>query len=205
LFDRDFERQAETYLAQASDDLRRKYSGKSLAQQKFDTANGFFLAARRCAVHEDAGEGQTNSPTSPMICCLAFACELYLKSMLDKPMKGHSLLRLFDKLSLEDKESVSEKFDILTGRNSDELKSDIQDFSDAFIEWRYIFEQGSSRLWVSRLWMFASALYQHVREMNADWVVDDFTDRNLIAPIPQQAAVTVALGGGLMIQLRQAN
>ena len=77
----------------------------------------------------------------PAIVNAAFACELYLKSMLEQPW-GHKLKDLFEQLDNEAKIQLNNEFDASVSNhpvyNFDVFLNDI---SDAFVEWRYVFEE----------------------------------------------------------------
>lgn len=75
----------------------------------------------------------------PGIVCLAFSIELGLKAILvgcGKLSDGHKLKELYDKLPGEDKTKIER----LTVDADGEFSAKLSYISNAFVEWRYIYE-----------------------------------------------------------------
>lgn len=115
---------------------------RDILQQADDFAEAF----RRCSKGENPRKDEfnrlcTDVVSIPAIVNAAFACELYFKSMLEQPW-GHKLKDLFEqldrKIQLQLKNEFNTNFTKHPVYNFDGFLSDI---SDAFIEWRYIFEE----------------------------------------------------------------
>ena len=169
----------------------------------FDTAVSFHQAAKRCAVSEANGDGGYMSPTSPLICCLAFACELYVKALLASssiPTRGHDLSKLFERLSATDKKGIREQYKVLTGREAAAFRRDVSEFANAFVEWRYIFEQASARISIQRLAQLTQSLFRHIRQTKPDSKVVPRLEQLICEPMPEEILRTVALGGGVIIR-----
>jgi hypothetical protein len=75
----------------------------------------------------------------PAVVCLAFSIELGFKSILvgcNKPSEGHKFVELFGKLPDEIKTEI-ERF-VVDDKST--FSSQLAAVSNAFVEWRYIFE-----------------------------------------------------------------
>jgi hypothetical protein len=76
----------------------------------------------------------------PAVVCLAFSIELGLKSILlgcNKPSEGHKFVELFNKLPNE----IKAEIESLVPSNGNEFSHRLAAVSNAFVEWRYIFEE----------------------------------------------------------------
>ncbi|HSI38839.1 MAG TPA: hypothetical protein VK946_07195 [Methylotenera sp.] len=114
-------------------------------QQIFNAANSFLLAADRALEQRPVGSGQLQILFVPAIVSTAFAVELYFKSIVTLEgsiAKGHNLSVLFERLSPNSQATLVASFKI----DSSAFKQKLAGISDAFIEWRYIFEQQSANL-----------------------------------------------------------
>lgn len=109
-------------------------------------ADDFAEAFRRCSKGEKPRKDVfnricTDVVSIPAIVNAAFACELYLKSMLEQPW-GHKLKDLFEHLDRETKLQVKNEFDTsFTKHPIYNFDVFLKDVSDAFVEWRYVFEE----------------------------------------------------------------
>src|SRR5690606_32762131 len=98
--------------------------GTSMFDKILIHANDFFEVARRCTFPK----GEVTKNNLPLIVpefvTLAFACELYIKSIAQftktNVKKTHKLDELFDKLSANDKEAVYSLWRITNGNNMDD-------------------------------------------------------------------------------------
>ena len=172
-------------------------------QSCFDTGTSFHAAALKCASPEPIEDGGVFAPTSPVICCLAFACELYLKALLisrNRPSRGHKLELLLKALDKADMLGIAQQYESLTGRRRSVMLKDINLVSDAFVEWRYIFETGTTSLSLARLSNIALSIYQYVRLSRINWQVADNLDQKVRMPLPEDVALTVSIGGGRMVR-----
>ena len=77
----------------------------------------------------------------PAIVNAAFSCELYFKSMLENP-RGHKLKELFEQLDRETKLQLRNEFNAnFTKHPVYNFDIFLNDISNAFVEWRYVFEE----------------------------------------------------------------
>ena len=99
----------------------------------------FYLGFELCYGNGLPANNGVKGAIIPGIVCLAFSIELGLKAILvgcGKPSNGHKLIELFDKLPSEDKTEIER----LTVGEDGEFSSKLSNVSNAFIEWRYIYE-----------------------------------------------------------------
>ena len=111
-------------------------------------ADDFFEAYKRCIYGKnpkvEGGCTQYSVVNIPAIVNAAFACELYMKSLIKEKenKQGHDLKELFDKLTNETQEQikqfVNEKLETQPFYSFDTL---LDLAKNAFVEWRYIFEE----------------------------------------------------------------
>ena len=83
------------------------------------------------------------------------------------------------------------------------LRQHLVELSNAFEDWRYIFERtGHVRL--DRLFALATALYDVARNEKPEWTVTAYLDSRIKAGPKEGILSTTNLGGGLMVQTRIA-
>jgi len=113
-------------------------------------ADDFAEAYRRCIQGNSPiyGNGDTihNVVNIPAIVNAAFACELYLKSIINKKIITHNLLDLYELLNTDIQLSIAyEVNNKLQKRNKEySFKSCLERASNVFEDWRYIFEEEHS-------------------------------------------------------------
>ena len=76
----------------------------------------------------------------PAVVCLAFSIELGFKAILvgcEKPSDGHKFVELFAKLPCEIQDEIERLVDV----ENSSFKESLTLVSNAFVEWRYIFEE----------------------------------------------------------------
>lgn len=125
-------------------------------QRMFEHACAFCDCAEFCEVEPNNIQYRTHFHTVSGIVNSAFACEVFIKSLLVlhgktvTDIKCHELKILWDKFKVEDCEtalsvesSLREWFDSKNENMFDELISEV---SNSFEYWRYIYEQQNSRL-----------------------------------------------------------
>ena len=86
-----------------------------------------------------ASNGVSNAIV-PAVVCLAFSVELGFKAILvglNKPSEGHKFVELFNKLPCDIKTEIQL---VVVGGES-EFSSRLESVSNAFVKWRYIFEE----------------------------------------------------------------
>jgi HEPN domain-containing protein len=99
-------------------------------------AKKYYEAYTRCWVND----GVTLSLGEPAITCAAFSAELGMKAILSRDgekVRGHNLKTLLDQLSIDDKSNIIS----LTSVSFPDFDVQLQNASQAFVEWRYIHEQ----------------------------------------------------------------
>ena len=78
---------------------------------------------------------------------MAFACELFIKTMLyyenseKKKIEGHSLKELFDKLSSQTKDTVIDVFNKAWDCDEDKMYRYLKEITYYFVDLRYMFEK----------------------------------------------------------------
>ena len=117
-------------------------------QIMFDQANSFYLCAHLCEKELDRQPGRHDLYSTPMIVNSAFACEVYIKTLLDfyniPAGKKHNLDDLFQLLPDEVKDSITKNDCSLSGRMTDAFGlSLLKAVSDAFVTWRYSYEKST--------------------------------------------------------------
>jgi hypothetical protein len=126
-----------------------------------------------------------------------------LKALLisrNRPSRGHKLQLLFNALDKSDIRGIGVQYAQLTGRRRSLLIKDIILVSNAFVEWRYIFEAGTVTLSPTRLSNIALAVYEHIRLSSAEWLVTKNLDTKVRTPLAEDVALTLAIGGGRMVR-----
>jgi len=120
-------------------------------------ANDFFEVARRC----EFPEGEVTKDNLPLIVPefvnLAFACELYIKSIAEftniNVKKSHKLDELFKKLNIQDREAVYSLWKVSNGNNMDDheyvrqmFKNNLEAITDVFTRFRYTHEWATTTI-----------------------------------------------------------
>lgn len=175
-------------------------------QQAFLIGVSFQEAALRCGAEKKDPDGVPVVALCPMIVSYAFAAELYLKALATigsgrASIKGHKLHVLYGRLGDAARSSVASAYEARTGRAPIELDGDLRAFSDAFIDWRYIFEGAGQQVRVNLLAAFVQATYVTIRALCPNWSVPEDQDRRF-QQRPLTMSMTVAnLGGGTFLHL----
>ena len=178
-------------------------NGKPPDQVVFDVGTSFHEAAMRCSHRVQNPDGSVSTPTSPMICCFAFAAELYLKSLLHgSNARGHDLSKLFQRLSSVDRRGIATQYETLTERKLPLLRQDIEGMAKAFVDWRYIYEKSSAKIPVHRLASIARSIYNHVRIARPQWSVKPFLHERIDLALSGEVASTIYVGSGVMVRAR---
>lgn len=109
-------------------------------------ADDFFEAYRRCIkgecpVKDEFGRLKYSVINIPSIVNAAFACELYLKSILKKPVMEHDLKKLFETL---EKNKQNEIRKLVNNQLEKQSKYSfdlcLERAVNIFVKWRYIYE-----------------------------------------------------------------
>lgn len=176
-------------------------------QVAFDSANAFYECALRCAepIPDPFDPSMMVAPASPMIASIAFASELYMKAFLIaegyKVPRVHRLDRLYNSLPKNLKQKIRKRYSQIAAVGSLSMAQHLVEISNAFEEWRYIFER-SAHVRPDRLFALATALYETARVDRPDWTVTSYTDARLRAGPSKGILSTTHLGGGFMVQTR---
>ena len=114
-------------------------------------ADDFAEAYRRCREgknprRDEYGRLCCSCVNIPAIVNAAFACELYFKSILERPPKNeHNLFNLFKELPKDKKQIIRDYVnDRFKGHPIYTFDYCMERAGDAFVNWRYIFEDEHS-------------------------------------------------------------
>jgi hypothetical protein len=175
-------------------------------QQAFLIGIDFHEAALRCEVSVKDPDGAPVVALCPMIVSYAFAAELYLKALATAgtgraAIRGHKLHVLYGRLDGDVRDEVARTYEARTGRSAIDLDGDLRAFSDAFVDWRYVFEGAGQQVRVNLLAAFVQSTYATVRTRCPDWSVRLGQDARLQHQ-PATLSMTVAnLGGGTFLHM----
>jgi hypothetical protein len=170
-------------------------------QQAFLMGVSFHEAALRAATeHRDATGAPIMAPC-PMIVCYAFAAELYLKSLIPRPIKNHRLNVLFRALDTPSRKNIAAAYNRRTGRDQSALEDDLKTMAGAFMDWRYVFEGEGQQLRVNLLVAFTKAVYESVKLRRPSWEVRAYQDGRFLADEDKPIMTVKNLGGGTFIQV----
>lgn len=171
--------------------------------QIFLQAIDFHEGAIRAGVDMCDVNGRSTASMNAAVVCYAFAAELYLKclcligSALPLP-KAHRLHLIFGRLDADVRGHLASCYESLTGRAEAALRHDLGQFTDAFRDWRYVYEGEGQQVHTNLLQAFAKAAYVTVRELRPTWEVSDADDdrlRNYVSP----SMTLFNLGGGTFL------
>ena len=113
------------------------------------TAKAYLLAAERCEEQRRLKNNQVQWLLVPAVTNSAFSAELYLKGLLDfegVSKKGHKLEELFNEIS----DKLKNQIISLTSLNSQDFQNNLKKISNAFVEWRYLYEKDDIQI----IWCF---------------------------------------------------
>ena len=143
---------------------------RDILQQADDFAEAF----KRCSKGENPRKDEFNRICAdivsiPAIVNAAFSCELYFKSMLKQPW-GHKLKDLFEQLDIETQLQLKSEFDTnFTKHPVYNFDVFLNDISDAFIEWRYVFEESHTEgfygCYINEFFMFFNCFLPIVKRI----------------------------------------
>ena len=114
-------------------------------QLMLEQANSFYVCAKMCGNKMKKLEGRIDIYATPMIVNLSFACEVYIKTLLDYlengSKKSHKLNELLDALPDEKKSRILKEVEEKHGALADAFGIPVIDtVADAFAKWRYSYE-----------------------------------------------------------------
>lgn len=140
-------------------------------RRMYKQARGFQLAGLRCIqIQED--EEQQWLPIQSIVNC-AFACEIYLKAILDYDdlnSNGHHLKELYDRLLPKRKSALTNL--LCKEYTAEQVERYFLEVNNVFVEYRYIYEMSEDHRehlgFVSDL---ASALTEIVGKLTQEYVL----------------------------------
>jgi hypothetical protein len=169
-------------------------------QQSFLIGIDFHEAALRAGLEIRDPQGAPIAALCPMIVCYAFAAELYLKSLSRTTIKNHRLNVLYHHLDDPTRERIAKVYQARTGRSRD-LEDDLRAFSQAFKDWRYIFEGQGQQLRVNLLIAFTKSVYETIRQVQPTWAVRPHQHERLLADQERPTMTVANLGGGTFLHI----
>lgn len=119
-------------------------------------------AAKKCNEPKIECVGWSHHLLIPIVTNMAFACELFLKAILkrnNKEIKTHKLMVLFEELP----EDIKRK--IVNSENEKDFRIKLDNVSDLFAEFRYIFERYPCSIEYKFLCDFSEKLLKVVEKM----------------------------------------
>ena len=139
------------------------------ADQIAQVARVFVIGAKRCEEQRQLPNGKIEAPLPVAVVCLAFSVELFLKAILTMQSnhygKEHNLKILFDKIDRAERDRVIGN----TGMKSDVFLPKLEKAAGAFVDWRYLYEQGPMCLdydFLSRLQVALEGLLTQIMGMD---------------------------------------
>lgn len=124
-----------------------------MLQVMFEHASSFLMSAELCAEETERQKKHFDLLGTPEIVNLAFACEVYIKTLLEfyriKSKKNHKLNELFAQLPDDVQQEVKQQsfqkhpeYNRLTGKIlTNSFGMDLLDLeANAFADWRYVYE-----------------------------------------------------------------
>lgn len=141
----------------------------------FSQAGQFHAAGHRSLSGVRDPGGGIELHLAPGVICYAFASELYLKALhqiaFSKAPRGHKLNVLFGNLPVTTRQIVEGFYQAQIGADPTKLASDLLNFSSAFEDWRYVYEQGGQELRLGALIHLTIALYRSVLHQRPNWPI----------------------------------
>lgn len=138
-------------------------------QQARNSALAFLLAARRSFEHRPTGIGRTEMLLVPGVVCAAFSVELSFKTMIlaaggtpARGKQGHDLATLFSQLTKPEQVNLIARL----GLERVSFAPLLDNVTDAFVKWRYIYEYQEAELAQEFLYNLAEAAYDCMLHAN---------------------------------------
>ncbi len=132
------------------------------------SANQFFNVAKFCFKDKTVGEYMLET-FYPYAVNASLACELYIKAIMiyrstnNEFETGHDLRALYDKLPINDVQTLSQEFSKQYTFST--LEQFLDNNAQVFVSWRYAFEKGAS-INVSGFECLLSVLNDYVQGLN---------------------------------------
>lgn len=108
----------------------------------YKTGSSFLNAYQICTEQRPVIGGKLEMPLVPSITCLAFAATLYLKFIVGKEennFDSNDQMTLFKRISSEKQKSIISGSEI----DQENFLKGLMNVSEAFEEWRYVFNRGT--------------------------------------------------------------
>ncbi|WP_056621504.1 MULTISPECIES: hypothetical protein [unclassified Brevundimonas] len=151
----------------------------SLRDQMWREAVQFHESAQRNFEQRVGPDGRYAFPFTAGVVGLAFASELYLKTLLliahGKAPSGHRLNVLFAKLPDTVRDLVKVRYEQRRKGTGSVLERDLVTYSNAFVEFRYVYEGGNRAMDVVGLGQIAASLYEASLRLNPDLQMYEYT------------------------------
>ena len=169
----------------------------------FDLACSFHEAGLRC-LQDVVVENKTMTATVPAIVNFALAAELYIKARLKSlkiERRVHKLDELFGLLDQPFKDEVIRSYQALAERNLKQFYEDTKLFTNAFVDWRYLYEKIEVGISVSRLISFVKSLHFAAMVTESKWVLEDsYTNIRLNTKDLPITRHVISFGKGVMLR-----
>lgn len=126
-------------------------------QQAHDLSSSFWLANQRCMEPRVLPNGQPQLPIVPAIVCAALSVEIGFKAITlstGSQSSGHKLADLYTKLPIEYQNLILAE----VGTDETSFQQELLLVSNAFVEWRYIYEQEHTQININFLNRLALAV-----------------------------------------------
>ena len=108
-------------------------------------ANDFYEAYERCLEGKNifaiGTTARAHIVSVPAIVNAAFACELYLKSLLGKELVSHNLMGFYRKLPPEIKNELRSAYRLQKAFGFSSFEEAIGAVKNTFVEWRYLYKE----------------------------------------------------------------
>ena len=159
----------------------------SLRDQMWREAVQFHESAQRNFEQRSGPDGRYAFPFTAGVVGLAFASELYLKTLLviahGKAPQGHRLNVLFAKLPEPVRALVKARYEQRRDGTGSILEQDLVAYSNAFVEFRYVYEGASKPMDVVGLGQVAASLYEASRRLNPDLQLYEYTHARITSAL----------------------
>lgn len=143
----------------------------TILQQADDFAEAFYRCTQgKNSTIDEFGRAKYSAINIPAIVNAAFACELYLKSMLNKKKGVHNLKALFKLLDTDIQEQIKSYVDKKLNKHcSYSFDICLERAAKVFIEWRYIYEgyhtDGSMGCFINEYLMFFDSFTEILKNL----------------------------------------
>ncbi len=101
----------------------------------------------------------------PEIVNMAFSCEVFLKAIIvieGKEVKGHKLKELWNEMNPCYAQMIMDELKSVTELEQDDILANIENISNAFAVWRYLYEVKGRSIYIGFLNDFAWVLREQV-------------------------------------------